>query len=166
MLRALEHLDRVMVDGGLRHQRLIVVGGSYLALEELRESTRDVDTVTRLDEQLRSAIAEVGVELGLAPTWLNDSSVPFRPTGLADEDCEIAFDGAALVAVVPSPDWIFLMKLNAGRFVDRTDMVRLWPLTGFASPQVAVDRYWDAYPGAAEDEFLLNYVSEIANEAT
>jgi hypothetical protein len=93
MLRARERLDRVMVEVGLPHQRLVIVGGSYLALEELRESTRDVDTVTRLDEQLRLAIAEVGVELGLAPTWLSDSSVPFRPTGLADEDCDIAFDG-------------------------------------------------------------------------
>ncbi len=44
-------------------------------------------------------------------------------------------------------------------------MVGLWPLTGLASPQTAVDRYWDAYPGAASDEFLVNYVNEIANEA-
>lgn len=155
-----------MVELELPHQRLVLVGGSYLALEELRESTRDVDTVTRLDEQLRFAIAEVGVELGLTPTWLNDRSAPFRPTGLADEDCEIAFEGTALVALVPSPDWIFLMKLNAGRFVDRADLVRLWPLTGFTSPQAAVNRYWRAYPDAAEDEFLVNYVSQIANEAT
>lgn len=138
-----------MVDRELPYQRLIIVGGSCLALEQLREATRDVDTVTRLGERLRSAVADVGAELGLAPTWLNDSSVPFRPTGLADEECEIAFEGTALVALVPSPDWIFLMKLNASRFVDRLDMVRLWPLAGIASPQMAVDRYLARLPGSA-----------------
>ncbi len=165
MRSALAALDRVMAERGLPQQRLVVVGGSYLALEGLRESTRDVDTVTRLDEQLRPAIAEVGAELGLDAAWLNDSSVAFRPAGLADDDCGIAFEGTALVVLVPSPDWIFLMKLNAGRFVDRPDMVRLWRLTGFASPQAAVDRYWDAYPAAADDQFLVTYVNEIANEA-
>ena len=51
---------------GRAQTRLIVVGGSYLALHGLRESTRDVDTITVLDEAVRSAVQEVASRRGLA----------------------------------------------------------------------------------------------------
>jgi hypothetical protein len=51
---------------------VIVVGGALLALHGLRDSTRDVDSVQRLDEQLAAAVARVAGRHDLAPKWLND----------------------------------------------------------------------------------------------
>ena len=58
------------------------------------------------------------------------------------------------------------MKMYAGRAVDRADLVRLWPHTGFASPAEAVRRYWDAYPHAPEDEYLEGFVREIVRQVS
>jgi integrase len=38
---------------------LVVVGGSYMALHDLRESTADVDTLTKLTEQLKTVVRAV-----------------------------------------------------------------------------------------------------------
>jgi hypothetical protein len=40
--------------------RLVVVGGSYLALHDLRESTADVDSLTKLPDGVRDAVRTVG----------------------------------------------------------------------------------------------------------
>ena len=53
---------------------VVVVGGSVLALHELREATRDVDCISRLDEQLRIAASEVARRHDLSPHWLNDNA--------------------------------------------------------------------------------------------
>jgi transposase len=52
------------------------------------------------------------------------------------------------------------MKLEAARTVDRPDMIKLWPHTGFESARAAVSRYRDAYPHAAEDEYLERFVAD------
>jgi len=46
-------LDEVLVERSLPHQRLVVVGGSYLALADLRHATRDIDTITRITDAIR-----------------------------------------------------------------------------------------------------------------
>jgi len=48
-------LDEVLVERSLPRQRLVVVGGSYLALADLRHATRDIDTITRITEAIRLA---------------------------------------------------------------------------------------------------------------
>ena len=75
------------------------------------------------------------VLLDLPPLWLNDQAA------------------------------MFLMKLYAARAIDRPDMIRLWPHTGFTSPGQAVERYWDAYPHAREDDHLESFVAAIAKSA-
>lgn len=165
MLAALDDLDRKLAAQAQPRQQLIVVGGSYLALAELRQSTRDVDVATRLAPVTRRAIEEVAVERGLPRRWLNDDAAAFLPAGLNVDSCDVVFDGSALTVLAPSADWIFLMKLYAARVVDRPDMVRLWPHSGFESAAAAVARYWDAYPHAVEDEHLVGYVAEIARKA-
>lgn len=67
----LPEVAEILGASGQAQTRLIVVGGSYLALHGLRESTRDVDTITVLDEAVRSAVQEVARRRGLAPHWLN-----------------------------------------------------------------------------------------------
>lgn len=164
LLTGLAVLDRRLHERGRPHQALIVVGGSYMALAELRESTRDVDTLTRLDDATRTAIDEVAAELDLPKGWLNDHAAGFAPEGMTTGHCRPAFEGRALAVLVPSADWVFLMKMYAGRLVDRPDLVRLWPETGFASPADAVARYWAAYPYAPEDDFLEGFVANIVDQ--
>jgi Nucleotidyltransferase of unknown function (DUF6036) len=63
----LREVAAILGASGQAQTRLIVVGGSYLALHGLREATRDVDTITVLDEAVRSAVREVARRRGLAP---------------------------------------------------------------------------------------------------
>lgn len=46
---------------------LIVVGGALMALLGLRDATRDVDTIERLDQITREAVERVAERHGLAP---------------------------------------------------------------------------------------------------
>jgi len=57
------------------------------------------------------------------------------------------------------------MKLYAARAADRSDLIRLWPHAGFESVDTAVERYWDAYPHAPDDEHLNVYITDIAERA-
>jgi hypothetical protein len=52
-----------------------------MALHGLREATRDVDTITVLDEAVSSAAHEVSRRRGLAPHWLNSHARPWPPLG-------------------------------------------------------------------------------------
>lgn len=58
-----------------------------------------------------------------------------------------------------------VMKLYAGRQADYDDLVALWPLSDFASPEQAVDQMYRAFPAAPEDPHLVEYVSAIADES-
>jgi hypothetical protein len=58
---------------------IIVVGGSLLALRDLRATTLDVDSVRKLSSELAQAVAAVGADNGLGPTWLNDNASMFTP---------------------------------------------------------------------------------------
>ena len=72
---------------GPRHT-VVVVGGSLLALHGLRRTTVDVDSVRRIDAELRAAIASVARLRDLAPAWLNDSAAAFRPSTFDEAECE------------------------------------------------------------------------------
>ena len=158
-------LADLLHERGIPHQTLIVVGGSSLALMDLREATRDIDTVTRLDEPMRLTIADLASTRDLDPQWLNDHAAAFRPVGLSDESCTAVFLHPTLTVLVPSADWLFLMKLYAARTIDHGDMVNLWPRTGFASAHEAHDRFRAAYPHASEDAYLADYIEDIARRA-
>jgi hypothetical protein len=60
---------------------------------------------------------------------------------------------------------LFLMKLDAARSVDYTDMVALWPHCGFTSAEQVVELYYEAYPNAAVDEFLVEFVPALRRRA-
>jgi hypothetical protein len=148
---------------------LIVVGGAYLALEEIRVGTDDIDTVTRLDRKLTELIAKLATRHDLAPDWLNDHAAPFKPQGLTVKECELVFEKGPLRVFLPPPSAIFMMKLSAARADptehDRSDMIELWPRCGFATPADAVQAFLSAYPAALEDAYLEGYVAEIARLA-
>lgn len=141
---------------------LVVVGGSYMALRGLRESTADVDTVTDLVVTVRDAVNVVARRRHLRPNWLNDYAKPFTPVGLPFAECDVLFDHPALRLLGPPPGWIFLMKLYAGRAPDIDDLVALWPLSGLTSADEAAKRFAAAYPHAPVDDDLTELLAEIA----
>jgi transcriptional regulator with XRE-family HTH domain len=106
---------------------LIVVGGSYLALHDLRESTVDVDTVTRLEADIMAVIEAIAHRHDLRADWLNDSAAPFSPAGLRIEDCRILYECEQLTVLGPPAGQVFLMKLLAGRAPDHDDIVPCGP---------------------------------------
>ena len=147
---------------------IAVVGGSFMALHDLREGTRDVDSATPLDAAVRTTVADVARDHDLAPTWLNDRAVAFFPQGY-DTDAEVLMEHARLLVVGPSPDAVFLMKLYAtgpDRLHDYDDMVRLWPRCSFGSPEDAAAVYAAAYPHAPDDPGLVGYIAGIVAAAS
>lgn len=156
--------DRLAANG--LQARLLVVGGSYLALNGLRDSTIDVDTVTRLDAEVKAAIEAVAAERGLDPSWLNDRAAAFAPSTSPGES-ELLFAHGSLVVLGPSPDFVFLSKVERGKQRDFDDLVVLWPRTSFGTPQAAVDAFYLAYPriDPDTDPHLVGYIERVAARA-
>jgi hypothetical protein len=137
-----------------------------MALHELREATRDIDTITRITAAMRDALDAVTAELGFEADWLNDRAGMYLPQGLAAETCEVLLEHPLLRVLDPPADYVFVMKLYAARgSVDHDDMVRLWPHCTFTTAREAVALYRQAYLHAPDDEHLASYVEQIANEA-
>ncbi|MDA2989454.1 MAG: DUF6036 family nucleotidyltransferase [Actinomycetota bacterium] len=44
---------------------VVIVGGAHLALTGIRESTVDIDSITLLDDELKSAIKSVALNRGI-----------------------------------------------------------------------------------------------------
>ncbi len=150
---------------GAGHHTIVTVGGSFMALHDLRDSTRDVDTISDIHPDLRAAVERVAHRHDLGAAWLNAHAKPFAPQGIATAECATLLDHPHLTVLSPPPAWIFLMKLHASRpGDDHRDMVALWPLSGFHDAADAVARYHDAYPVEDPDEYLIDYVQRIAAE--
>jgi hypothetical protein len=147
--------------------KLIVVGGSYLTLLGLRGMTDDIDTICRLDSDMKEAIIAVALKLSIAENWLNNNAAAFEPSNFDESKCTVNLQLSLIEILLPSPDTIFIMKLYAGRGdKDLDDLIQLWPLCSFKTAKDAVSYFWEAYPGAPEDKFLEMYVQTIIDEAT
>lgn len=158
----LRYLDEVASE--LRQEgaqlTVIVVGGSLLALHGLREATADVDSMSKLNKELRDAAAVVAARHGLAPTWLNDRVLGFETPGIDEDSCDLIRNHPRLrILGAPLRD-VFLMKLFAARTRDVDDLVALWPESGFASPQEAVDALYAAYPHEEPDPNLTAWLAD------
>lgn len=81
------------------HRRIVVVGGAVLALHGLREATRDVDSTTVVDGELRDAVARVAARHGLAPAWLNDRAKPFLPVTFDEASCKVLLERPGLTVL-------------------------------------------------------------------
>jgi hypothetical protein len=145
---------------------VVMVGGSWMLWHSRRASTRDVDSARRFDADLSGAVNRVGARHDLRPDWLNDAAAPFWPAGASYDECEIVYERDSLVVRTPGPEVIFVMKLYRADPQDREDLVSLWPLCRFASPEDAVDAFTSAYPHAPQDEFLATYITEVAGDAS
>jgi Nucleotidyltransferase of unknown function (DUF6036) len=162
IIESLDAVAELLAAEGNPQGVLVVVGGSYLALHGLRDSTADVDTVTKIEENIRKAVETVAAQRDLRLNWLNDKAVAHKPQGLTIEMCEVLYERPSLLVLGPPYEYVFLMKLFAQRAPDYQDMVALWPRCAFSSAEEAIERYWVAYPQAQEDPHLVEYVSRIA----
>ncbi len=145
---------------------VVMVGGAWLLWHAQRVATRDVDSARRLDARHTRAIDAVGERHDLRSGWLNDAAAAFWPAGSSLEDCQVVYEQDPLVVRTPPPEVIFVMKLYRAHPQDREDMVLLWPLCGFSGPEDAVRAFDVAYPHAFEDEHLVDYVGQIAEDAS
>lgn len=144
---------------------IVMVGGAWMLWQELRASTRDVDSARRLEAKVRDAVSRIGELHDLSTTWLNDAASAFWPSGADLDDCAVAYEGAALVVRAPTPEVVFVMKLYRSSPQDREDMVAIWPLCDFANAAAARDAFVDAYPHAPDDPHLADHIADIAQDA-
>lgn len=144
---------------------IIIVGGSLLAWRGLRDTTADVDTIRRLDDDLRHAVARVAKRHDLAIRWLNDSAAAFSPQTLDESACDVLLNHPNLLVLGAPLRAVFAMKLFAARAADYDDLVRLWPLCHFVSAEEAADEMREAFPAAPDDPYLAHHVTAIARDA-
>jgi len=126
-----------------------------------RDATRDVDSVSSLDDTLRSAVEEVASRHGLAPKWLNDAAAGFLPQTFDERRCTVLIEHSRLLVLGAPLDQIFVMKLFAYRAVDIADLRSIWPDCGFESPEAAADLYHRAYPHLSFDTYLADEIRRI-----
>ena len=144
---------------------IVITGGALLALRGIRSATTDIDSISRLSPVVRTAVAAVAQYRDLDPSWLNNRAQAFTPATFDESTCELELARAQLVVLGISMRDLFLMKLHAARDRDLEDLERLWPRSGFGSAEQAVDSYYLAYPDEPVDEFLKDFVGQIANRA-
>jgi hypothetical protein len=142
-------------------RRVVVVGGALLALHGLREATRDVDSITAIDAELRDAVARVAIRHGLAPQWLNDRARPYLPVTFAEADCEVLIDRQGLTVLGAPLDQVFLMKLYASRAADVGDIEVLWEHCSFETPAEAAEAFHLAYPHLDVDEHPADHIRRL-----
>lgn len=162
-IRALvsEVADELDATGGDAHT-IIVVGGSLLAWRGLREATEDVDSIRRLDDELRRAVGVVAARHDLSVGWLNDHATAFAPQGLDVDACDVLLDRPRLRVLGAPMRAVFLMKLNRSLPQDLEDMrsVRRSPprpttntshaSSSTNSPKVATTLHWNEPPTAQQ----------------
>lgn len=142
-------------------RHIVVVGGALLAIHGLREATRDVDSTTEVDTELREAVERVAARHGLAPQWLNDRARPFLPRTFEEADCTVLLDRPGLTVLGAPLGQVFLMKLFASRAADADDLEALWEHSGFDTPEAAADAFHRAYPHLEVDEHLGDHIRRL-----
>lgn len=148
------------------HQRTVVlVGGAVLAWVGLRETTMDVDSASRLDDEVRAAVARVAARHDLDQGWLNDRAAGFAPVTLHEEECAVLSEHPRLRLLAAPLAQVFLMKLFAARERDWDDLVALWPTCGFTNVDQVVSTFYAAYPHEERDPYLHRHVRAIIRAA-
>jgi hypothetical protein len=104
---------------------IIVVGGSLLAWHGLRASTLDVDSIERLGDDVRRAVAAVAERHDLEVAWLNDRAAPWRPATFEVAACDTLLDHPRLLVLGAPLRDVFLMKLDRANGRDLADLVTL-----------------------------------------
>lgn len=146
---------------GTHQHMIIVVGGSLLALHDLRLTTADIDSVSRLEAELRQAADHIADRHDLERgRWLNDNAAIFVPTTLTTDLCDVRLAHPRLLVLGAPLKHVFLMKLSSPRTRDVDDLRVLWPACDFASPEEAAAMWHAAYPHEEADPYLADYIRD------
>lgn len=86
------------------------------------------------------------------------------PQTLDVAECEILGEHPRLRVLGAPLRQVFLMKVFSARAPDRDDPVVIWTHLGL-TPEQVVEGFWEAYPAAPPDEYLLAGLSDIASES-
>ena len=158
--RLVEEVAHELDSDGVTQHVVIVVGGSLLAWHGLRDATRDVDSIGRIDPELRVAINAVAKRHRLAVDWLNDSATPFGPATLDVAQCDVLIESRRLLVLGAPLRDVFLMKLSRSDVADLADMRSMWPhiSDGFVTAGEVVDAFYAAFPHEPADEHLASFV--------
>lgn len=113
---------------------------------------------------MQDAVRLVAEAHDLAPSWVNHHAAGFMPQTLDLGECERLIDHPRLLVLGAPVRQVSLMKLLAGREIDHDDLVALWPLSDASAEQI-VDEFWQAYPAAPDDDYLISWIEDIAAEA-
>lgn len=130
-----------------------------------RASTRDVDSARRFDGRSQRRHQPRWITTRLAGGLAQRCCLAVWPADASSAECQVVFERAALVVRTPSADVIFVMKLYRADPQDREDLISLWPLCSFTGPAAAVDAFTSAYPHAPDDEYLVDYIADVARDA-
>lgn len=142
------------------------MGGALLAWYGLRDTTLDVDSLRKIDTELRVAVEFVAARHGLRIDWLNDNAAPFAPTTFQETDCAVLLEHPRLMLLGAPLDQVFLMKLYRLNAQDYEDLVKIWRLCSFESPDQAAVQFGEAYPHLPQDPYLASLIERISDEAT
>jgi hypothetical protein len=145
--------------------QIVMVGGAWMLWHSQRLSTRDVDSARKLGSDVELAVTRIAERHDLPKGWLNDSAAPFWPLTASYEDCDVVYENRAVEVRSPGPEVIFVMKLYRADPQDREDLVSLWSLCGFRDADDAEHAFRQAYPHAPEDDYLRDYITEVAGDA-
>ncbi len=164
LIRPRPHLrilpGKVSGEPHLHHSRT-----TTLTVMSLVDRCGDVDKVAALYPELESAVVKVAERHGLSSKWLNDSATASRPPHASYEACEVAHQRPNLEVRTSGPRGHIAMKLYRADPQDREDLVSLWPLCEFSDPEAAVAAFRNGYPHAPEDEYLGDYIADVAGDA-
>lgn len=144
---------------------ITIAGGSALALMGLRDATRDIDSITPIPADIAAHATRIARTQGLDGEVLNSRAAAFRPAGI-DVDGDIVIETPRITIRTAAPNALLLMKLHAARpGRDQADMVALWPLSSFKTPERAAEAYATAYPHEQPDPHLANFIRGIQQRA-
>jgi hypothetical protein len=163
IIELVQELPERLEPGATQH--VVVLVGSLLAWRGLRASTEDVDSATRLDAELRRAVAQVAAAHDLPADWLNDNASMFLPATFERDECDLLMNHPRLLVLGAPLRVIFVMKMYRADPNDQADMVAIWPQTGFRTTEEVVSAYVAAYPHAPEDPHLDQFIIEVASRA-
>ncbi len=107
--------------------KILLLGGAFMMFEVgNRNSTNDIDAYIASDYQLMyKAIAVVAQKANLSPDWLNDNVAIVVHQVRPPKSQRLWKQFVGLQVYIPSLEYVFALKLHAGRIKDDDDIKAL-----------------------------------------
>lgn len=162
ILELFEELSRRLSLRGATADLFVVGGGAIALAYDARRATRDLDAMFAPTDIVRSVVADIAEDRGLAEDWLNDAVKGFLPG--EDPDARIFFESDSLRVDVASPRYLLAMKLMSARpGADIDDIRTLYRICGFTTVEEGLDVVTRAFPNSRmlpKTEYLLGEIVE------